>query len=62
MLEASDLMTVQEVAKKFGVSIATIHRWLKEGNIPGMRLPGTRKIYIKCSEIEKRFVNLGDEK
>ena len=57
----NDLLSIQDVAKKFGVSLATVYRWLKDGSIPGMRIPGTRKIYIKCSELEKRFVNLEDE-
>ena len=56
----NDLLTVKEAAKKMGVSIYTIHRWIKNKNISGLRIPGTRKVYIKDSELESRLVGFKD--
>ena len=41
-----ELLTLTEVAKLLRVSPRTIHGWIKDGTLPAVRLPGTRKVLI----------------
>lgn len=42
-----DLITVAEAAQSLGVSIATVHRRVKRGDItPAMQLPGPTGAYL----------------
>jgi len=36
-----DLLSIEEVAKRFMVSKTTIHRWIKEDGFPSIKLRGT---------------------
>lgn len=41
----------QEVADMFGISLVTLHQWMKEGILPYYTL--NRRVYFKKSEIFK---------
>lgn len=40
---SDELLTAREVAGKLGVSAETVLRWAREGKIPAVRLPGTKR-------------------
>lgn len=40
------LITIQEAARRFGVSSATIRAWIEKGRLQGFRVEGDRRIYV----------------
>lgn len=47
----SDLVSVESVADRFGVSVATIRRWVREKRIPFIR-PSRRILRFRLSDVE----------
>jgi len=45
------LLTVNEVAQRFGVDRETVYRWVKEGRLPSVR-PSPRAIRIPATALE----------
>lgn len=39
----NDLLTVQDVANRFGVKQPTVRKWLREGRIRGVKIGGARR-------------------
>ena len=51
-----DLLTVQEVARRYRVDDATVRRWLKGGTLEAVTLPGRgkRQVFrVKKSSLRK---------
>ena len=40
------LITIQEAARRFGVTAATISAWIDSGRLEGFRIEGDRRIYV----------------
>lgn len=55
-LEADPLLTVNTVAKMFGVTTYTVRLWLREGKLQGVKLNNERW-RVRQSEVE-RFANV----
>lgn len=54
------LLTVEEVADRFRVKPRTVYRWLKSGQIKGIRTPGGQhRITAEAvrEEFERRVIN-----
>ena len=55
-LDDDDLLTVQEVARRYRVGDATVRRWIKSGVLEGVTLPGRgkRQVFrVKKSALRK---------
>jgi excisionase family DNA binding protein len=54
MKQNEPLLTVKDVAERFGVTVPTVRRWIKDGRIQG-RMPGGQKAgyRIPASEVER---------
>lgn len=48
-----DNLTTKEIASELNVSVFTIYRWIREGNIPYMRLIGRYRFNLE--EVKKYF-------
>lgn len=46
-------LTIEEISKNLKVSKQTVTNWLKEGRLPGFKLPGSRLWRINRNEFEK---------
>ncbi len=46
-------LNTQEAGERLHTSRRIIAIWIREGKLPGVRLPGTRKWLIRESDIEK---------
>lgn len=46
------LVSLQEAADIYGVSVKTVRRRIAEGHLPGYRLRGTRGIRVRSSELD----------
>ena len=46
-----DLLTVQDVANRFGVKPTTIRKWLRDGQIRGVKIGGARR--FERSEVDR---------
>ena len=55
MTDAHDdrLLTVDQVAERYGLHEATVRKWIKKGVIPAVRLAGSRTIRVRESEARK---------
>jgi excisionase family DNA binding protein len=40
--DEDELLTVAQVARRWHVSIRTVHRWIEEGKLKAVRLPNGR--------------------
>ena len=49
-------LTVAQVAELLGVKPATVRRWLAEGLLEGVRLPGTRSGWRISQSAVERFL------
>lgn len=56
MAETPPLMTAAEVADTFQVSKASVSRWVKEGHLPAVELPGGTKVLRFRREDVERFL------
>jgi excisionase family DNA binding protein len=48
-------LTAQEIASKMHVSIRTVHRWLRSGELHGINVSGRTGWRVRPSELE-RFI------
>jgi excisionase family DNA binding protein len=48
-----DLLTVHEVAQRFGVADKTVRRWLAEGSLRGVRFGRQGQWRIPVAEVER---------
>lgn len=48
----ADLVPIGEVARLFGVTVATVRRWEREGKISAQRTPGGQRRFNRA-EIER---------
>ena len=48
----ADLVPIGEVARIFGVTVATVRRWEREGKISAQRTPGGQRRFNRA-EIER---------
>jgi excisionase family DNA binding protein len=40
------LLSIQEAARRFGMSTSTIRRWIEKGRLESFRLEGDRRVYV----------------
>lgn len=45
--QLTDLWTVEEVARKFGVTTMTIHNWRNDKGLPSIVIPGTDRPAVR---------------
>jgi excisionase family DNA binding protein len=51
--EASNpFLTVAEVAEHYRTSERTVQRWIREGKLPAVRVPGGRNYRINKADVE----------
>ena len=50
----ADLVPIGEVARIFGVTVATVRRWEREGKIDAVRTPGGQRRFDRA-EIERAW-------
>jgi excisionase family DNA binding protein len=50
-----------EVALALGVSVYTVRRWIRKGDLPAARLPGSQLLRVRISDVQSRMVSLGKE-
>lgn len=54
-----NLITVEQLARITGRSVATVKDWIKQGVIPGYRLPGTSVTWVNVRDIRDLVVSVG---
>jgi len=54
-----DIMTVEEVAAKLDLHIETVRLWLRNGRLRGVRVPGTRRWYVRKADFDALFEKAG---
>lgn len=47
-----ELLTVSQVARRLGLSVATVHEWLRQRRLPKVRL-GVRSVRVPAAAIEE---------
>jgi len=52
MRNADDLLTTTEVADQYRVTRTTVGRWVKAGQLVGIRLPGGRSLRFRRSDVD----------
>jgi len=52
------MLTVKEVALKCGVHEMTVREWIKNGQLPAIRLPGGKAIRIRPEDLEERITEI----
>ncbi|WP_100458975.1 helix-turn-helix domain-containing protein [Mycobacteroides abscessus] len=50
--EDSDLLTVQEAATTLRVTDRTVQRYIQQGHLKGVRLPGGRLLRVRRADVE----------
>jgi excisionase family DNA binding protein len=50
-------LTVEETAKLWGVHKATVFRWIKEGNLPSVKMGRSRRIRREIAENPPQAMN-----
>jgi excisionase family DNA binding protein len=55
------LLTAQEVADRYRLTVETILRWARRGDIPAIRLPGTARGRLRFSESKLEAWEAGRE-
>ncbi|WP_079616753.1 helix-turn-helix domain-containing protein [Mycobacteroides abscessus] len=48
----SDLLTVQEAATTLRVTDRTVQRYIQQGHLKGVRLPGGRLLRVRRADVE----------
>lgn len=55
------LITTAELAETYGISLTTVHRWIREGRINAYRV-GPRFLRVDADEVESQLVvPVGDD-
>lgn len=49
------LITTAEVATTYGVSLTTVHRWIKDGRLSAYRV-GPRFLRVDADEVERQLI------
>ncbi len=53
---SNDLVTAREVAKRFGVAVSTVRRWVRESRIPYVRVSRST-VRFRIKDIESVACN-----
>lgn len=53
MAEAEELLTAQDVADRLRVTVETVRRWLRDGDLVGVQLGDRAGYRIRRSELER---------
>ncbi len=48
-------MTAPEVAQELGIGLSTAYRIIERGDIPALRVPGTRTLRVKRADFERAY-------
>lgn len=48
-----EMVTQEQVAERYGVTVKTVRNWIARGIITGYRMPGGRLIRIDLNEVER---------
>lgn len=51
--EGNILLTKKDLSERWGVSIRTVHRWMKDKNLPYLKIPVNNHIVFNMEDIEK---------
>ena len=54
---AGELLTPGEVADTFRVEVATVYKWVREGHLPKVELPGGGRRYRLRKKDVEDFIN-----
>lgn len=48
----SDLLTVAEIADQYRITQRSVQRWIREGKLKAVRLPGGRAYRVRRSDLD----------
>lgn len=55
-----EMMPLDEAAVRYGVSVRTLRRWIRNGRVPGYRF-GQRQLRVKRKDLDAQVRPLGEE-
>lgn len=61
MTQDTDLLTVDEAAERFGVSISAVRAWYRRGTIKKYQRQIDKAVFVRASEIERAMQILPSE-
>lgn len=60
MIEANRLVTAEEIARHFGVTVNTVYTWVRQGRIPHIR-PSGGVIRFRLQDVERELTRAATE-
>ena len=51
------LLTRQQIQREYGFPARSIYDWIVNGTLPVVRIPGTRRLWIRRQDVEQMISN-----